>query len=96
MIFLEKIPLISICIPNYNYASYLIECLESVLNQTYRDFEVIFRDNASTDCSFEIAQLYRDKFLKQGIPFKIGKIRRIWEVIEILNYAQWKAVENID
>lgn len=70
---MEKIPLISICIPNYNYASYLIECLESVLNQTYRDFEVIFRDNASTDRSFEIAQLYRDKFLKQGIPFKMGK-----------------------
>ena len=69
---MEKAPLISICIPNYNYARYLPECLDSILDQTYRDFEVIFRDNASTDHSYEIAKSYQDKFLKQGIPFKIG------------------------
>ena len=69
----SKKPLVSILIPNYNYGKYLGYCLDSVIDQTYRDFEVIFRDNASTDRSFEIAKLYRDKFLKQGIPFKIGK-----------------------
>ena len=53
----SKKPLVSILIPNYNYGKYLGYCLDSVIDQTYRDFEVIFRDNASTDRSFKIAKL---------------------------------------
>ena len=68
----SKEPLASVLIPNYNYEKYLGYCLDSVINQTFRDFEVIFRDNTSTDQSYEIAKSYQDKFLKQGIPFKVG------------------------
>ena len=49
-------PLVTICIPNYNYGRYLRTCLESILKQTYANLEVHFSDNASTDDSYEIAQ----------------------------------------
>jgi glycosyltransferase involved in cell wall biosynthesis len=62
----NKMPLVSVCIPNYNYGHYLEQCLESVLNQTYPNIEVSFNDNRSTDNSYEIAQKYRKKFLDRG------------------------------
>lgn len=53
-------PTFSICIPNYNYGRYLGETLESVLAQTYADFEVVVVDNASTDDSVEVVQRFAD------------------------------------
>lgn len=51
----KEIPLVSICIHNYNYGRYLRQCLESVLAQTYPRIEICFSDNASSDDSWEIA-----------------------------------------
>jgi glycosyltransferase involved in cell wall biosynthesis len=51
-------PLISVLTPVYNGAAYLAECIESVLNQTYRNFEYIIVNNCSTDKTLEIAQQY--------------------------------------
>tara|TARA_B100000900_G_C20325278_1_gene611911 strand:+ start:270 stop:704 length:435 start_codon:yes stop_codon:yes gene_type:complete len=48
----------SILISNYNKSKYLEKCLNSVLNQTYKDYEVIFSDNNSSDRSYEIASKY--------------------------------------
>lgn len=42
-------PLISVIIPNYNHAKYLDERISSVLNQTYKNFEVIILDDCSPD-----------------------------------------------
>lgn len=64
-------PLVTICIPNYNYGCYLRHCLDSILNQTYENLEVHFSDNASTDDSYEIAQEYRKKFKEKGVYFKV-------------------------
>jgi glycosyltransferase involved in cell wall biosynthesis len=50
----------SVCIPAYNSASYVRECIESVLAQTYQDFELIISDNCSTDRTWEIVQSYSD------------------------------------
>lgn len=49
---------ISIGVPVYNVAEYLPQCLDSILNQTFQDFEVILVDDGSTDNSFEICQEY--------------------------------------
>lgn len=53
-------PKVSVIIPNYNHAAYLQERLESVLAQTYRDFEVIILDDCSTDGSKDVIEKYRD------------------------------------
>ena len=51
-------PLVSIVTPFYNGAPYIAECIESVLGQTYRNFEHLLVDNCSTDGSREIAARY--------------------------------------
>ena len=51
---LNKKPLVSIIINCYNGSKYLSHTIESILNQTYTNFEVIFWDNKSTDNSKEI------------------------------------------
>ena len=48
-------PLVSIIVYNYNYGKYIRNCFESILNQTYKNFEIVFSDNASEDKSWEIA-----------------------------------------
>ena len=50
----------SVCIPTYNYARYLPRAIESVLAQTYGDFELIVSDNASTDETQEVLATYSD------------------------------------
>src|SRR5579872_3229200 len=49
-------PRVSVILPNYNYARYLKERVRSILNQTYRDFELIYVDDASTDESNAVMQ----------------------------------------
>ena len=51
-------PLFSVLIANYNNACFLKEALNSVINQTYKNWEVIIVDDFSTDCSYEIYQEY--------------------------------------
>jgi len=53
-------PLVSIIIPNYNHAPYLHERIESILNQTFKDYEIIILDDFSTDNSKEIINEYQN------------------------------------
>ena len=50
---------LSIIIPIYNSEKYLRECIESILKQTFKDFELILRDDGSTDGSDEICDEYK-------------------------------------
>lgn len=54
-------PKVSVLIPAYNYAKYLPEAIESILIQTFEDFEVIIVDNCSTDNTEEIVMEYLQK-----------------------------------
>jgi len=54
-------PKVSVIIPVFNSEQYLVECVESVLNQTFRDIEIIFVDDGSTDKSFNILNRYKIK-----------------------------------
>ena len=53
--------LITIIIPLYNVASYMRECIDSVLAQTYQNLEIILVNDGSTDNSGEICDAYADK-----------------------------------
>src|SRR2546430_16821957 len=53
-------PLVSFVIPTYNCAPYLTESLESILAQTFRDFEVVVVDDGSTDHTWAVLARYSD------------------------------------
>jgi glycosyltransferase involved in cell wall biosynthesis len=54
-------PLVSVLTPVYNGEKYLVECIESVLSQTYQNFEYLIVNNCSKDRTLEIAQSYARK-----------------------------------
>lgn len=49
-------PLISVIIPNYNNSKYIVEAINSIIQQDYRNFEIIVVDDGSTDNSVEIIE----------------------------------------
>ena len=72
-------PLVSVIIGNYNYGRFISEAIESALNQTYKNFELIVVDDGSTDNSREIIESYGDKLTAifqenggQGRAFNAG------------------------
>jgi glycosyltransferase involved in cell wall biosynthesis len=57
-------PTVSVLIPVYNRESLITETVQSVLNQTYQDFEIIIVDNASTDNTWEVCKQLAKKDLR--------------------------------
>ncbi len=56
---IPRTPLVSICIPSYNYARYLGTTIDSALAQTYQNFEILVSDNASTDDTQQVLEAYQ-------------------------------------
>lgn len=54
-------PKVSILLTSYNHADYVGESIESILNQTYKDFELYIVDDCSTDDSWDVIKKYKDK-----------------------------------
>ena len=61
--------MVSIIVPCYNGQKFIKRCFNSILNQTYKEIEVILVDDGSTDKSKEIIFEYKNKFLEQGMKF---------------------------
>lgn len=59
---MESGPLVSIVTPFYNTCDYLAECIESVLRQTYSNWEYILVNNHSTDMSVDIVRPYAERY----------------------------------
>ena len=55
-------PAVSVIIPMYNVENYIARCLESILSQTFQDYEVIIVDDCSSDNSYAVAESYVEKF----------------------------------
>jgi glycosyltransferase involved in cell wall biosynthesis len=91
-------PLISIIIPSYNHAKFISKALDSVLTQTYQNFEIIIADNCSDDGTDRILAYYKDhrirtlKLKNEGIIAKsrnlaIKEARGEW--IAFLDSDDW-------
>ncbi|MDR1881221.1 MAG: glycosyltransferase [Prevotella sp.] len=91
---ISEMPEISVIVPNYNHAPFLKQRIDSILNQTCQDFELIILDDGSTDNSKEIIEQYRNQpkvsrivynTVNSGSPFKqwrkgieLAKGKYIW------------------
>lgn len=67
----EGVPLISVVVPIYNVEAYLKNCIESLLEQDYENYEIILVDDCSTDHGLEIAKEYLRK-----VPEKCKLVQR--------------------
>ncbi len=56
-----KRPTLSVVVTNYDHAKYLPEAIEAILSQSYRAYEFIISDPASTDNSVEIIEKYAER-----------------------------------
>jgi glycosyltransferase involved in cell wall biosynthesis len=66
-------PAFSICIPNFNHGGYIGETIESVLRQTYENFEVVVVDNASTDDSVKVVRSFGPERVRlYQNPYNVG------------------------
>ena len=102
---MEPCPFVSIIINNYNYERFLAEAIDSALNQTYPQTEVIVVDDGSTDHSREIISGYGDRIIpilqpngKQAAAFNSGFARSSGQIIIFLDsddYLMPNAVEQI-
>lgn len=76
-------PLISIITPCYNHESFIAECIESVISQTYKNWEMIIIDDRSQDASFEIVKSYansdpRIKAIRHERNYGAGGLERTY------------------
>ena len=74
------IPIVSIVIPTYNHAKFIGKALESVIDQTYKNWEAIVIDNNSTDDTEKVINQYNDpriKYLKINNDGVIAKSRNL-------------------
>tara|TARA_Y100000590_G_scaffold328244_1_gene372746 strand:- start:2160 stop:2945 length:786 start_codon:yes stop_codon:yes gene_type:complete len=75
---LSKKKTASILIINYNNKKYIDECIKSIINQTYKNLEIIFHDDCSNDGSLEIAQKYKKvKIIKRLSRGKYGSYNQM-------------------
>jgi glycosyltransferase involved in cell wall biosynthesis len=94
--------LVSVIIPAYNAASFIKECVDSVLNQTYKNLEIIVVNDGSTDQTELILKSYNDKRLRiisqknkgcsaaknKGLEFVNGKFVQYLDADDILSYEK--------
>jgi len=87
-------PEVSVVIKSYNHVQFVAEAIESILNQSFQDFEIIITDDASTDGTPEIIKKYKDDRIKsifhsknQGISMAMNATvsRATGRYIAILN-----------
>ena len=77
---MKKEPMVKIILPCYNHEKYVRESIESVLAQTYQNFELLLFDNGSTDRSRDIIKEYEDRatvfYLEKN---DLARVRNIWQ-----------------
>lgn len=65
--------MLSVVVPVYNVEKYLKQCIESILNQTYKDFELILVNDGSKDSSGEICDFYKEQDSRVKVIHKVNE-----------------------
>ena len=99
-------PLVSIIIPTYNRAELLKRAIQSCLDQTYKNIQVVVVDDASEDNTPEIVQRFKDSRIKYirlpknsgrpAVPRNIGILNSDGEVIAFLDSDDYFLPEKIE
>ena len=103
-------PFVSVIIPNYNHSRYLDQRIQSVLAQTYKNFELIILDDKSTDNSVDVINKYCDNshvsnivvneinsgstFIQWQRGFNLAKGEIIW-IAESDDYCELDFLEHL-
>ena len=97
---MNSIPLLSIGLFVYNGERFIEKALDSILNQTFTDFEVIISDNASTDRTGDICRLYaqndrRIRYYRNEKNMGAGwNVRRVCD-LATGKYFEWAAADDM-
>tara|TARA_E500000178_G_scaffold350799_1_gene410473 strand:+ start:88 stop:870 length:783 start_codon:yes stop_codon:yes gene_type:complete len=75
---MQEKPLVSILIANYNNSSYIQHCIKSLNSQTYKNLEIIFFDDNSSDNSIDIIKQFSNvKIIENKIQTKFGSLNQL-------------------
>ncbi len=58
---INNFPKVTVCLPTYNSGEFITQAIDSILEQTFKDFELIISDDCSTDNTPEIIRSYLEK-----------------------------------
>jgi glycosyltransferase involved in cell wall biosynthesis len=79
-------PELTVLMTVYNGEAYLRETIDSILNQTYKDFKFLILDNASTDSSREIIRSYNDPRIElAALPENIGQAAALNKGLDMID-----------
>ncbi|MEA5533264.1 glycosyltransferase family 2 protein [Crocosphaera sp. XPORK-15E] len=101
---MNKKPLISVILCNYNYGQFIGQAIDSVINQTYSNFELIIVDDGSTDDSKKVINSYKDHRIQtvfkenggQASAFNEGFTVAKGEIISFLDSDDWWKPEKLE
>ncbi len=98
-------PTVSVLIKSYNHAAYIRQTIDSVLAQSFQDFEIVATDDASTDGTADILRTYKDPRLKLEVsPVNLGisgamnatLARACGKYVAILNSDDWALPDRLE
>lgn len=85
-----KMPKVSVIIPTYQHVNYIAECLDSLKNQTFEDWEAVVVDDGSSDGTGDIVKDYAR--LDPRIKYFYQENKGIYKLNELFNFALWRSV----
>lgn len=88
-------PIVSVVLTSYNHEKFIGAAIESVLNQTLSDFELIISDDCSTDNSWDIIQSYKDPRIKAVRASKNARTQTFYNAVRMAS-GEYLAIHHSD
>lgn len=93
----KNLPLVSVILPVYNCELTVAEAIDSIISQTYKNWELIVCDDCSTDASYDILKEYKEKLESKMILLQNASNSKIAKTLNhCLKYAKGKYIARMD